>query len=77
MGYMAGMKAFTAAILGGIGSIPGAMLGSLVLGQIESFGTTYISSSMGPAISFAVLILVLLVRPTGFFGGGDAKANRV
>lgn len=53
------------------------MLGSLVLGQIESFGTTYISSSMGPAISFAVLILVLLVRPTGFFGGGDAKANRV
>ena len=77
MGSMLGLKAFVAAVLGGIGSIPGAMLGSLVLGQIESFGTTYISSSMGPAISFAVLILVLLVRPTGFFGGGDAKANRV
>ena len=64
-------------IFGGIGSIPGAMLGSLVLGQIESFGTTYISSSMGPSMSFAVLILVLLVRPACFFGGGDAKANRV
>ena len=76
-GSLPGIKAFTAAVFGGIGSIPGAMLGSLVLGQIESFGTTYISSSMGPAISFAVLILVLLVRPTGFFGGGDAKANRV
>lgn len=77
MGYMAGMKAFTSAILGGIGSIPGAMLGSLLLGQIESFGTTYISSSMGPAISFATLIIVLLFRPTGFFGGKDASANRV
>lgn len=77
MGYMAGMKAFTSAILGGIGSIPGAMLGGLLLGQVESFGTTYISSSMGPAISFAVLIVVLLVRPTGFFGSKDAHANRV
>ena len=75
--YDAGMKAFTSAILGGIGSIPGAMLGSLLLGQIESFGTTYISSSMGPAISFATLIIVLLFRPTGFFGGKDASANRV
>ena len=77
MGYMAGMKAFTAAILGGIGSIPGAMLGSMILGQIESFGTTYISSSMGPAIAFAVLIIVLLVKPTGFFGAGDTHSNRV
>lgn len=77
MGYMAGMKAFTAAILGGIGSIPGAMLGSMILGQIESFGTTYISSSMGPAIAFAVLIIVLLVKPTGLFGAGDAHSNRV
>lgn len=77
MGYMAGMKAFTSAILGGIGSIPGAMLGSLLLGQIESIGTTYISSAMGPAISFATLIIVLLVRPTGFFGSKDLHANRV
>lgn len=77
MGYMAGMKAFTAAILGGIGSIPGAMLGSMILGQIESFGTTYISSSMGPAIAFAVLIIVLLVKPTGLFGAGDVHSNRV
>lgn len=77
MGYMAGMKAFTAAILGGIGSIPGAMLGSMILGQIESFGTTYISSSMGPAIAFAVLIIVLLVKPTGLFGAEDAHSNRV
>ena len=77
MGYMAGMKAFTSAILGGIGSIPGAMLGALLLGQIESFGTTYVSSNMGPAFSFAVLILVLLIKPTGLLGGKDANSNRV
>ncbi len=68
MGYMAGMKAFTAAILGGIGSIPGAMVGGLIMGQVETFGVTYISSSMGPAISFTVLILVLLIKPTGLLG---------
>lgn len=72
MGYMAGMKAFTSAILGGIGSIPGAMIGGMLLGQVESFGTTYISSNLGPAISFAVLIIVLLVKPTGLFG---SKSN--
>ena len=77
MGYMAGMKAFTAAVLGGIGSIPGAMIGSLILGLVESFGTTYISSSMGPAISFAILIFVLLVKPTGLIGTGDTHSNRV
>ena len=77
MGYMAGMKAFTAAVLGGIGSIPGAMIGSLILGLVESFGTTYISSSMGPAISFAILIIVLLVKPTGLIGTGDTHSNRV
>ena len=77
MGYMAGMKAFTAAVLGGIGRIPGAMIGSLILGLVESFGTTYISSSMGPAISFAILIIVLLVKPTGLIGTGDTHSNRV
>lgn len=77
MGYMAGMKAFTSAILGGIGSIPGAMCGGMILGLVESFGTTYISSNMGPAISFAILIIVLLFRPTGLFGSGDVKADRV
>ena len=77
MGYMAGMKAFTAAVLGGIGSIPGAMIGSLILGLVESLGTTYISSSMGPAISFAILIIVLLVKPTGLIGTGDTHSNRV
>ncbi|MEI7885627.1 MAG: branched-chain amino acid ABC transporter permease [Clostridia bacterium] len=67
MGYSAGLKAFTAAILGGIGSIPGAMIGGLVLGVVENFGIVIVSSSWREAITFTVLILVLLVKPSGLF----------
>lgn len=67
-GSMPGIKAFTAAVFGGIGSIPGAFLGGLVLGIVESFCKAYISSQLANAIVFAVLIVVLLVRPTGLLG---------
>ena len=67
-GSMPGIKAFTAAVFGGIGSIPGAMLGGILLGVIEIFGKAYISTELGDAIVFAVLIIVLLVRPTGLLG---------
>jgi branched-chain amino acid transport system permease protein len=68
MGYTAGLKAFTAAVLGGIGSIPGAMLGGFMLGLIENFGASYISSVYKDAFAFIVLILTLIVRPTGLLG---------
>ena len=67
-GAMPGIKAFTAAVFGGIGSIPGAMLGGILLGLIEIFGKAYISSELGDAIVFAVLIIVLLFKPTGLLG---------
>ena len=67
-GAMPGIKAFTAAVFGGIGSIPGAMIGGVVLGVIESLSKAYISSQMSDAIVFAVLIVVLLVKPTGLLG---------
>jgi len=67
MGYSAGLKAFTAAILGGIGSIPGAMVGGIILGLVENFGVVYLASSYRDAIAFAVLILVLLFKPGGLF----------
>ena len=67
-GSMPGIKAFTAAVFGGIGSIPGAMLGGVLLGLIEIFGKAYVSTELGDAIVFAVLIVVLLVRPTGLLG---------
>ena len=68
MGWTYGMKAFTAAILGGIGNIPGAMLGGLLLGVIEAMGSAYISIAWKDAIAFFVLILILIVRPTGLLG---------
>ncbi len=67
-GSMPGIKAFTAAVFGGIGSIPGAMLGGILLGVIEIFATSYISSQLSDAILFAILIIVLLVKPTGLLG---------
>lgn len=67
-GAMPGIKAFVAAVLGGIGSIPGAMIGGLVLGMIEILSRTYISSQLSDAIVFSVLIIVLLVKPTGLMG---------
>ena len=67
-GAMPGIKAFVAAVFGGIGSIPGAMVGGILLGIIEIFGKAYISSQVADAIVFAVLIVVLLVKPTGLFG---------
>ena len=67
-GAMPGIKAFTAAVFGGIGSIPGAMIGGILLGIIEIFARAYISTELSDAIVFGVLIIVLLVRPTGLLG---------
>ena len=67
-GAMPGIKAFTAAVFGGIGSIPGAFVGGLLLGIIEIMGNAYISTQLGEAIVFAVLIVVLLLKPTGLLG---------
>ena len=67
-GSMPGIKAFTAAVFGGIGSIPGAMIGGILLGVIEILGKAYISTELGDAFVFAVLIVVLLVKPSGLLG---------
>jgi len=68
MGYLAGIKAFTAAVLGGIGSIPGAMLGGFMLGLIENFGASYVSSVYKDAFAFLILIITLIIRPSGLLG---------
>ena len=67
-GSMPGIKAFTAAVFGGIGSIPGAMIGGILLGIIEIFARAYVSTELSDAIVFGVLIVVLLVKPTGLLG---------
>lgn len=67
-GAMPGIKAFTAAVFGGIGSVPGAMVGGILLGIIEIFAKAYVSTQLSDAIVFAVLIVVLLVKPTGLMG---------
>jgi len=67
-GAMPGIKAFTAAVFGGIGSIPGAMVGGILLGIIEIFGKAYISTQLSDAIVFAVLIIILLLKPAGLLG---------
>lgn len=67
-GSMPGIKAFVAAVFGGIGSVPGALIGGILLGVIEILGKTYISSQLSDAIVFSVLIIVLLVKPTGILG---------
>lgn len=68
IGYSAGIKAFTAAVLGGIGSVPGAMFGGILLGLVESMGASYISSEYKDAYAFIILILILLVKPEGLLG---------
>jgi len=68
MGWTAGLKAFTAAVLGGIGNIRGAMLGGILLGLVESFGVAFISSSYRDVIAFTILILLLVFRPQGLLG---------
>jgi branched-chain amino acid transport system permease protein len=71
IGFIAGLKAFTAAVVGGIGSLPGAMLGGLLLGIAESFITGYVSSTYTNLFVFALLIAVMLVRPRGLLGRGQ------
>ena len=68
MGTMLGLKAFVAAVLGGIGVIPGAMIGGLVLGIVESLTKAYISTRLADAVTFGVLILVLIFKPDGIMG---------
>ena len=71
IGFIAGIKAFIAAVLGGIGSMPGAVLGSLVLGWTESFFTGYISSDYEDVFAFLFLVFILIFRPSGIMGRGD------
>lgn len=73
MGYSAGLKAFTAAVLGGIGSIPGAMLGGLLLGVLENEGAAYLSAGYKDAIAFALLVFILLIKPTGLMGRNEQQ----
>jgi branched-chain amino acid transport system permease protein len=68
MGFIAGLKGFTAAVLGGIGSIPGAMFGGILIGMAEAFSAAYISSTFQNVIVFGILIVVLLVKPSGLLG---------
>ena len=68
MGFTAGLKGFTAAVLGGIGSIPGAMLGGFILGLAEAFATGFISSTYKDVIAFVLLVIVLIIRPRGLLG---------
>ena len=73
MGIMPGLKAFVAAVLGGIGILPGAVVGGIILGVVEAFVSGFISSTFRDAAAFAILIIVLLVRPTGIFGKNNKE----
>jgi len=73
MGFIVGLKAFTAAVLGGIGSIPGAMLGGVILGLSESFASAYLTTEYKDVVSFSLLVLVLLFRPTGLLGKPEVE----
>ena len=73
MGFMAGLKAFAAAVLGGIGSLPGALLGGLIVGVSESMAATFFGSTYRDAIAFVILIIVLIVKPNGLFGREGIK----
>ena len=68
LGVMPGLKAFIAAVLGGIGIIPGAMLGGLIMGVAESLVTGFLSSTLRDVVAFAILILILMIKPTGILG---------
>lgn len=68
IGFVAGVKAFTAAVLGGIGNVPGAMLGGVIIGLIEAFGGQLISTSWTDVIIFSILVLVLVLKPAGLLG---------
>lgn len=68
MGFIIGIKAFTSAVIGGIGSIPGAMLGGILLGLLESFGTQFLGSEWKDVFAFGILILILIFRPNGLLG---------
>lgn len=73
IGFLAGIKAFTAAVLGGIGSIPGAVLGSLLLGLTESFATGYVSSDYEDVFAFSLLVLILIFKPSGLLGKAETQ----
>lgn len=73
IGFLAGIKAFTAAVLGGIGSIPGAMLGGVLLGLAETFAAAYISSQYKDIVAFGLLVFILLFRPTGLLGKPEVE----
>jgi branched-chain amino acid transport system permease protein len=73
IGFLAGLKAFTAAVLGGIGSLPGAMLGGLLIGLIEAFWSAYFSIEYKDVAVFAILVIVLIFRPTGLLGSPDVE----
>ncbi len=73
MGFNAGIKAFTAAVLGGIGSLPGAMLGGILIGLIEALWSAYFSAEYKDVAAFGVLVLVLIFRPTGLLGRPEVE----
>jgi branched-chain amino acid transport system permease protein len=73
IGFLAGIKAFTAAVLGGIGSMPGAMLGGLLIGLIEAFWSGYFTVEYKDVAAFSILVLVLIFRPTGLLGKPDIE----
>jgi branched-chain amino acid transport system permease protein len=73
IGFIAGIKAFVAAVLGGIGSMPGAVLGSLVLGCAEAFFTGFVSSDYEDVFAFIILVVILIFRPQGILGRSDTS----
>ena len=73
IGFLAGLKAFTAAVLGGIGSVPGAMLGGLLIGLIEAFWSGYFTVEYKDVAAYSILIMVLIFRPSGLLGKPDIE----